>query len=440
MYRVVTLLGPYYIIIIFLCVFLLTFFFLKKTFFTFYDPLLLYILFNSFSIAFVIYLYIFIKSISFFYFITFLISNIAFFFGVRVGSKKLFAGTLKLVERDNFIRYTDLFDIVLFLSICIILISNAILFAYKGIPLLSNNPSAAKVQLFSGGFGLVRRINLSVINAVLIIIFLKLFHPVLILGRRQKIILIIYLLLCLIIISSSGSKGALLGIMLPLCFVYVINRFYNNKYLAKKISMLALIMVIPSFIYALLVIYLSGRNKLLYNLYVRLVSSGDTFYYFYNYDLLKYFNFNIVDYVYRALSSLLAMFRIVKHEKAIGELIYSYVYGGGLRGFGPNAQHPIEGLIYFGKYFAWLYSFLIGYLISYSRTWVLYKMRNNPHFMNLFIYIIIALMITSLPVDSGIFFEILFDTIFFLSPIFFISYFIQKAVELKTRYHVQSTV
>lgn len=232
--------------------------------------------------------------------------------------------------------------------------------------------------------------------------------------------------------ASSGSKGAILAVISPLCFLYVINRFYDNNNVAIKINKVALIMLVTAFVYALLVIFLSTMsNLLLYNLYIRLVSSGDTFYYFYTFDLLKYFDFNVIDFIYRSLNPALGMFRIVEHEKAIGELIISYVFGRAPEGFGPNAQHPIEGLIYFGKYFAWLYSLLIGYIIAYSRTWILYNNRNNPHFMNLFIYIIISLMTVFLAGESALFFEILFDTIFFLSPIIIVAYIIHHAIGLK---------
>lgn len=404
----------------------------KGTFFTFYDPLFIYVFLNSFSISFVIYLYFFIKSISFVYFITFVISNIAFIIGVRIGSKSLFTGSLELVGKDKFNRYSELFDIILFLSICVILMSNAILFIYKGIPLFSENPSDAKVQLFTGGFGIVRRINFSLTIVAIVIIYLKLFHPVLRCSRKRIIILIIYLLLCLLVMASSGSKGAILAVISPLCFLYVINRFYDNNNVAIKIRKVALIMLVTAFIYALLVIFLSTMSDLLlYNLYIRLVSSGDTFYYFYTFDLLNYFDFNVIDYIYRSLNTALGMFRIVEHEKAIGELIISYVFGRAPEGFGPNAQHPIEGLIYFGKYFAWLYSLLIGYIIAYSRTWILYNNRNNPHFMNLFFYIIISLMTVFLATESALFFDVLFDTIFFLSPILIVAYIIHHAIGLK---------
>ena len=92
-----------YLYILFLSLTLLAQFPILKKFkliFSFYDPLLMYFIFNSFSVAFVIYLF-FDNLIEFIYLVTFLISNVFFILGLILGNKK--------IKHENInIKYSDI--------------------------------------------------------------------------------------------------------------------------------------------------------------------------------------------------------------------------------------------------------------------------------------------------------------------------------------------
>ena len=86
---VVSHIDPIWYLSIFLAVFIVYVFLLKTAIFSWYDPLFIYIIFNSFSIALVTYLYFIEDNIDTFYYATFLISTLFFVSGILFGNRKL---------------------------------------------------------------------------------------------------------------------------------------------------------------------------------------------------------------------------------------------------------------------------------------------------------------------------------------------------------------
>src|ERR1700736_4298270 len=122
------------LIILVAVTFTISYFLLRKYIFFWFDPLLLYIIFNSFSIAFVLYLYFFEKQIKGFYIITYFLSTIGFFTGLMIGSKKALK-KISVIKTNNdlvFNNYDQVFDFFLMVCIFIVVGSNLIMLASVG--------------------------------------------------------------------------------------------------------------------------------------------------------------------------------------------------------------------------------------------------------------------------------------------------------------------
>lgn len=441
---------------IFVCLVLPVYLFLaRNSVFAWFDPLVSYIFFNSISTGLVIYLFTFQGNIRLFYFATFICSTISFIAGLILGNfpfKKEKAYTkIKLnALPSEYKRYSGLMNYFLYVALFILLFSNIILFVVKGtIPILSSNPGESKVLLYTGGFGIVRRINFIMTSMVLAIIFIKLFNPVTKETARNKIILIGCFLLTALIIISGGSKSALLEILTSFFPVYLINQVFkrnktnkelsvnstNNLSLINKYSQFALILGV---FYMLLIVNRSvksdiGATNESSTILTRFIASGDTFYFFYVYDIYDLFHENIFTYLTHLLNPLTSSLRITDYEFPIGAYILQYSIGTPLSAFGPNAQHPIEGLIYFGKYFFFLFSFGVGYLISWIRTKLLVKILRRPSQLNFFIYCVLGAKIVVLATESELFFLEILDMIIFGFPVFL------AALVLKEIFHPHQT-
>jgi hypothetical protein len=156
-------------------------------------------------------------------------------------------------------------------------------------------------------------------------------------------------------------------------------------------------------------------------LIIRFAGSFDGIYYFSHFDLYSSFQYNPLDFIYNLVNPFLGFFRISEYKYTIGELILEKATGFPLSGFGPNATFVLESLIYFSPFFSWLYCLLVGYSVSFVRTFFILKVLKNPTQLNLVIYIVCSIFILRLPVDSNTISLALLNVIVFVLPVFIIS-------------------
>ncbi|OUL37711.1 hypothetical protein BV372_01810 [Nostoc sp. T09] len=407
---------------------------LKKLVFAWYDPLFTYLVFNSFSIAFVIYLF-FDNQIYFVYLITFILSNIFFLAGLILGYRKISSGRKNFFEpiiqeneeqETNYIfvfkKYSKQLNIILYISVFILVVANTILFfQYGSVPLFSENAEVAKVEFRTNGFGFIYRINDALLPGAIGIILIKIINPKIKIGKYQYLVLIFCLLILIFLALSGGSKGAILLIINLIFYIYLINKQFDTKY-SNKINFYISLLFILGISVVLFIFWRASIAVQYLNLFeallVRLVGSGDVFYYFYTYDLLNLFDYNPIDYLINSINPLLSLLRLSEYSTALGERIISESIGLTTGGFGANPQHPIEGLIYFGFAGSWIYSLTIGYIVSVMRTRLLLFVLKKPHQLNLLLYMICAYQVLKLPVDSSLFLESLYSTVIIGTPIF----------------------
>jgi len=407
---------------------------LRKILISWYDPLFVYVFFNSFSISLVIYLYYVDRSITFFYLITFIISTIAFILGLLIAHRPI-KFTPSLARRfqqniQNYRNYSSILTISLWLSTLILLFANIFLFMVRGnVPILSENPSEAKVQLFTEGFGLIKRINFVFIPTSFAIALMKLFNPIRQPIMKEKYRLYGVLGAIFLVTLAQGSKGSLVIILTVMSYLLFISTIINNLTLAEKIKKYAIYLFILAVGYMVLVISLSnGSEDVIIPLTTRFVAAGDVFYFFYTYDLLSSFDLNLFDFLYRAFNPLLAMFRIVDYEYSFGELILYHSVGIFPQGFGPNTQHHIEGLLFFGQYFFWLHSFITGVIISLVRTRFLLFIIKRFNQLWLVIYLLLATHIVTIAWESALFASTFYDILLMFTPLLLLSAIVHHAV------------
>jgi hypothetical protein len=414
------------------CVFALNYFLLRKYIFFWLDPLLIYFVFNSFSTAFVVYLYFWEDQIKGFYVITYALSSIGLLIGLIIGSKAALKKiSNKIINTSVVKNYDQVFDVFMILSIFILISSNIAMLISEGtLPILSDNPSVAKVELYTGGWGLVRRIDSVLINFIFSIAFLKLFHPLNVISFRKKVFCSVCIVIAVFIVVTMGSKASLTGLLTASFGIFMINVFLGRKTRIgqhsisnlKKIKIFGKYAFIAALSYMFIVIVKTGVETTATNSFVtRLVGSGDTFYFFYVFDLYDYFKLGPLDFIIHIFNPVLGFFRIVPYEYPIGAYILYYAIDLPLSSFGPNSQHHIEGLLYFGKIGTFFYSFAIGFMIAQIRLSLLNIVLKKPDFLRLVIYMSFASIAVAAAGEIGYFFFLLYDLMIFGSILFLIS-------------------
>lgn len=424
--------------LIFSIVFPIHYLLLSKQIFYWFDPLLVFVFFNSVSISLVYYLFFFLHSIKPEYFISFNLCTFGFILGVNWGGKK--GLPVKMIEKSDLLpidkikRYSLLVDIFMVFCLFIMVFSNLLMLVLKGtLPIFSPNPSEAKIILYTGGWGFVKRINLSLANYLFAIPLIKIFHPNIKIKFRQKLFYAGCILTCVLVLVSMGSKSSLLAILNVLFAIILINRVSGKLFITSVKALINKVVILKwtkyifafTLIFVLLIVSLSGVETSLYDsVLTRLVSAGDVYYFFYVYDIASYFHHTALDYIPHFFNPLLGMFRLSDYEFPLGVYVLHYAINMPMDAFaifGPNGQYPIEGLVYFGKYGAPFYSFFVGYFISFIRIGLLKKIRFYPNYFFLVVYVILCSLVVTMATDVQLFIQILFDLIIFGTIILAIS-------------------
>ncbi|WP_158656067.1 O-antigen polymerase [Aeromonas sp. ASNIH2] len=343
--------------------FLVQLFFVKKHIYSIFDPLLIFIFFNGFSWATVL----MVSEINsrYSYFIDLSIFNVCFFlpsfFFKKMNVRKI---------HDAMLENTRKFDFQVFYTISIILFfSTLALWLIKGIPILSENPDRAKSEYYEGGFGFVRYIHFV---TPLFCIFFSVYCLVYLKNNFfRKIILITVTCFSILVTLSTGAKSALL----PVVFVFaLIGSFDINNRNAKRIRKLSYIFMVGACLFVGVVFSIvsnqGGIDQILKLLMIRMIAFGDTFFFWYEYDLEKKIeSINLFAYL---LSPLLSMLKIIEQQYPLGSQLVSAVTGENLVSFGPNGQLPVV---------LSLVSLHIKYALSLMFGFIFFYIRNNAYIL-----------------------------------------------------------
>jgi hypothetical protein len=268
-------------------------------------------------------------------------------------------------KADQHLTFSEssLFDlrVVLLLLFVIIVAGNLYLGASTGFPLFSSNPSQSKVTAYTGGLGLVRRINTGPY------VFFCCGCVYLAVIQHKRRLAVILLLISTGFIMLSGSKGALLSLIYAQSFTLA------HPYLKKTPTLVARVKKYTSFtllagIAVALAVTIKDTGSVgggVLALFKRILLTGDVILYYFadRAHVMALTDQTLIGYLKYLFNDILGMLRVGDYQQALGSLIF-----GGDDGFGPNAQYFVRADLFFGPVYGCLYSCTIGYSIGYLRT------------------------------------------------------------------------
>jgi hypothetical protein len=302
-------------------------------------------------------------------------------------------------------------EIVLLLAFVIISIANIYLGFTAGFPLLSGQPSEAKVETYTGGLGMIRHLDqgpyLFLCCGCILLIAI---------GRRPRLP-IVMLVISSVFVALSGSKGALLPILYVMAFIINHKGLGQNQKYSGKIKKLAIPSLGAAFAVAATVLMKEngGIAQGTAALAKRILLFGDVilFYYPRRGAIPELMNAGPWDYVHYMVDPILGMFRIVDYasiQPALGSTISNLE-----NGFGPNAQYFVRADIFFGPVLGCVYCLAIGYLTGlFRRQFFTFHARSAIAFT---FSLLLAVAAINLPFESSLFGSIIVDTAVFLFPL-----------------------
>lgn len=339
----------------------------------------------------------------------------------------LFAGFAVVQERTGNLGATSLptkntyfKDIgILRCTVCILLViyvfANLVLLYTKGFALLSDSPTDAKVANFRQGFGIIRKINWAM-GGIAATGFTLLY----LIQRRNRD------LVCLILIMGltalDGSKGALVKFVI--CFgLFTQHPLFRGIYiLPKSVKWLAPLVAVGLFGTAFTVLLKENGDidAALFAFLRRLLYNADGILYYYLPENIQYFaKYDAVDFLPHIFNPIIGFFRLAPYEEAFGNVMVENVLPpGSFMGVivGPNSTFYLEGQIFFGYFGAFVYSFVLGCVYSWMRSFYFSLISSSAFFLVMInqIYQFAGALMS----DIVLYITQVFDTCFLCIPIY----------------------
>lgn len=375
------------LLITFLCI-LGTYFIVRKHIYMLYDPLVLIVLMagSSYSVVFILYLNDLIAS---YYFYSFLATQSVFFIGFICNKRAVLDPRSE--GRGNLVKpyYSGSIKIIYPLSAVLFILSQLFVYYRSGIPLLLES----RLTVFAGGdgYGIFSRVIFVCQIISSSISFYRLFF---IKGKGYLILFDYFVILfCLTSAVLSGAKASILMIIFSMFYVLLFVRKYQvDKAIFKRIRFFFLIFLSLGVIAALVTISFQTHSiNILYLLSVlamRFVNTGDVFFMAYVNGTFEYLNHG--NFFLALFKDYFGAFRIIDWQDLptnLGLQIFWRVYDSDMIQ-GPNPRHNVFGLFYLGPYLSVIYSFVVGFSVSYLRNILLIKLSATP--VSMLFYILMA--------------------------------------------------
>ena len=259
--------------------------------------------------------------------------------------------------------------ILVFLQILIITLI-MLRMSTQGLPIFAEDPEIAKVDVNSGGFGIITRILTPSITLAFSIVFLLQG-----LGYLRGARLFLALLPALVALLASGSKGAFLTVLVSYTAVQAYLMGYVRGYRPPSSARVVIYGAIGILGYAAVVLLLraigTGEDDpwlfVLTTFGVRLIAFGDGVFYYFGNDLFRTLSFNPSDYFWDyALAPLFALLRLVEYPISLGLKISGEMFG--QEKLGPNPTMYVEGYAYFGALGGLFYAACLGLIFQMLRS------------------------------------------------------------------------
>ena len=248
----------------------------------------------------------------------------------------------------------------------------------QGLPILAADPELAKVEVNSGGFGLITRILTPSVTLAFSIIFLLQG-----LGHLRGVRLLLAMLPALVALLASGSKGAVFTVLVSYTAVQAYLMGFVQCYKPPNSARVVIYVAVGILGYVAVVLLLraigTGEDDpwlfVMTTFVVRLIAFGDgVFYYFIN-DLYRTLSFEPFDYMWDyILAPLLALIRLIDYPVSLGLKISDAMFGQDK--LGPNPTMFVEGYAYFGALGGLFYTACLGMFFQIVRSNVFSRFRN----------------------------------------------------------------
>jgi oligosaccharide repeat unit polymerase len=399
---------------------------LRKFIFSIFDPLFVLTIFSCFGGAVVIFMF-WLQIIEYKYFLSYILTQIAFILGVRVfkpiNVDKLIL--LKPVKRDS--ENTSLL-LVLYILVSLIYISTQIItYMIAGVPLFQQ--SRLDFFVSDSGFGLFSRVIYSTSLATM---FLLMYRFEKWNGNVYAKMYDIFVLINIIINATlSGSKSSML-ILLSITFYYGLFSIRKNGNLLffNKVKKYQYIITGMAVVVAVAVSLIQdsssyGQNIGLLSFLNRLILSGDVFINAYPNSVIE--NMEWHNPLLVIFQDFLGLFRLISWQDApttLGIELYRY-FDPAAATVGPNPRHNVFGYVYFGYVGSLFYSFLIGAILSFTRTKLF--LSTKPTIIRGMLYMLIAFPTTGIEADIGSVIAYIDNAIFIVFPLIIFAHIIVTA-------------
>tara|TARA_R110000824_G_scaffold73985_2_gene188350 strand:- start:151 stop:1344 length:1194 start_codon:yes stop_codon:yes gene_type:complete len=367
----------------------------------------------------VFYLYYF-QLISEYYFYSFLLTQVSFFIGLN-----FFKMPKVKSEEDRRGPYLarGIAGYLYLISFFLFLILQIVVYYYNGLPVFMDS----RLEIFSGGsgFGIIGRV-IYVTSTISLVIssYSLIFKDSIGLPKLlHGLVLLFYVFVAIV----SGSKGALLLMI----FIISLMLYFSRKRLsssrvekkANKILIFILFLVFPAALFT--VIIQSGLDsyaEVAIAIAMRFIHTGQIFYMTYPNDIL--FSFPEANGFIALFRDIFGSLRIISWDELPvnhGLLAFQHHYPTIDTITGPNDRHNTFGLFYFGFFGSVIFSFLMGFIVSYIRNF-LYK-RLSFNLINMSLYALLVMAANNLNQDpSGMAVGYFYSIGLVFTPLFFISY------------------
>ncbi|GAB4036928.1 O-antigen polymerase [Spirosoma jeollabukense] len=383
----------------------------KKYIYSIFDPLFLYVFTLSFSSVLVVNV-LADSQPNFAY--HFFWCQLFFFSGFSIITY-IYQNTTEESKTNDLSKFNDYktFRVILYILCALFFLTNIVLFVTKGFALLSEDPSDAKVENFTKGFGLIARINKSVGVFVLTGLFFSLYYK----PKTTDFVLII---ISIALKSLTGAKSAFVDVVITAALIANHSVFRYNRKITSALKLMTPLGIVGIFIVSFTVFIKESTDseQAVLKFVLRLLYGADSTLYFYRPVNEQYFaQFRFWEYPAYLFNSILSFFRLVPGIEANGNvMVLNVIENQSLVFSGPNTPYYIEGQIYFGYYGAYLYSLVIGACFAYSR-----EVFFNKKFSSAFTFVFMSCVIiqaSAITIEASYGLTKIFETYFFVIPIY----------------------
>lgn len=397
-------------------------FIFRKYFFSIYDPFLYSIITSSIGTVTVIFLYLIGELKTQEYFYSYILTQLAYIVGllsvrpIQIKKRKVY---------KNIICDKNLLNLFFILVSSAFILTQFYLYKTVGIPLFTEK---SRLILYEG-IGVFKRFNDGFFIITLILSIEILMNKIY--SKNIIKILYLYFIIFFLLISQilSGAKSGILFFL----FLFILYAFSLTKseegYLlwqkSKKKSFFYLIIVLLCTL-AIITFISGGITDGIFRLFSRVVAYGDVYLYSYTTDLK---NIQLDTPVKNIFGNILAAYRIIPREslkQAAGFQLFNNVYGTTGKNFGPNLRHNILGYLNFGFFGSILFSFIIGFVISYIRKIAYLRLKNNT--LSRLMFILIMYFIVTINFDLLFFIDRMNNFILTFIIVYFPYYIIKGSI------------